>query len=778
MGDMPGSADSPLYLLDAASRLERRLLTAWVREQRGDSFRPDEMIDLPASRRGRSAALGPALEIALSREDDPELTPLRIAWIPPLRDGERAARLSDLLRLGDPRDPTRLRQLWIHRRDPDRARVVQGEPARLSALRTRWRKAGGVDTAGLADFVARQAALALERSERQLRGARYKVPRFVREEILQRPDFRAGLVVLSRADGRSVDVLAREAGKILREMSATHSRFVIDLAAHLIRRLYRRGYGRLIYDEAEIANVARIAQRDPVVFLPTHKSNLDHLVLQYALHEYGLPPNHTAGGINMNFFPIGQLVRRSGVFFIRRTFKDDELYKHVLRSYIDYLIEKRFPLEWYIEGGRSRSGKLLPPRFGMLAYVADAFRRARSDDVVLIPVSIAYDQIIDVGSYSREQRGGAKTRESFGWFIGLLRSIGSGYGDIHIRFGDALSLRETLGEPDRDAAPNPDERSLELQKIAFEVAVRINRATPFTPTSVITLAMLGVGDRALSVAEVRGAMHNLLRYIELRNLPTTFEIDSLREDDGVRSALDALVETDVVARYDEGDEPIYQIGDDQELTAAYYRNCVVHFFVAGAIVELALLQAARPEAVDPTGEFWEEAMRLRDLLKFEFFFPEKAIFLDELREELDFQDEKWEERLAKGGESVQQLVQRLRPFCAHRVLRPFLEAYQLVADHLARQPTDREIDEEGFVTACLGLGEQYRLQRRIHSAESISKVLFQSALELARNRELLETGGAELSERRRAFADEIRDAVRRVETIAAFGAARRSGWPG
>ena len=101
-------------------------------------------------------------------------------------------------------------------------------------------------------------------------------------------------------------------------------------------------------------------------------------MLQYALHERGLPPNHTAGGINMNFFPIGPLVRRSGVFFIRRSFKDNPIYKFVLRQYIDYLIEKRFSLEWYVEGGRSRSGKLLPPRFGLLAYVVDAWRRGRA----------------------------------------------------------------------------------------------------------------------------------------------------------------------------------------------------------------------------------------------------------------------------------------------------------------------------------------------------------------------------------------------------------------
>src|SRR4030095_1527569 len=100
--------------------------------------------------------------------------------------------------------------------------------------------------------------------------------------------------------------------------------------------------------------------------------------------------------------------------FIRRSFKDNEVYKFVLRQYIDYLIEKRFTLEWYIEGTRSRSGKLMPPRFGLLAYVVDAYRRAKSEDVILVPVSIVYDQIHDAVSYDAEERGGRKEKESFG----------------------------------------------------------------------------------------------------------------------------------------------------------------------------------------------------------------------------------------------------------------------------------------------------------------------------------------------------------------------------
>jgi glycerol-3-phosphate O-acyltransferase len=692
-------------------------------------------------------------------------------------DGEREVRLSDLLRLGDPRDPGRLREHWIVRMRSERCWIVAGEPAPASELRERWRAACGADAAqtlGFADFVVRQAQLALERAERQVRGARYKVPRFVHEDILSRPAFRGGLAMLANKLRRPERGVQRDAARYLREIAATHSPFVIDLVVQIWRAMYTRAYGRLRYEPDAFDRMRTLAQRHPVVFLPSHKSNFDHAVLQYSLHEHGLPPNHTAGGINMNFFPIGPLVRRSGVFFIRRTFKDNEVYKFVLRHYVDYLVEKRFPLEWYIEGGRSRSGKLLPPRFGMLAYVVDAYRRGKSDDVLLLPVSIAYDQISDVGDYAAEQRGAAKERESFGWFLRLLRRLGQQYGDVHLRFAEPISLQKALGPQEVGADPNPDEVSLALQKLAFEVCFRINQATPITPVSLVTLALLGRGDRAQSLEEMGKSLRNLVAYVQRRRLPVS---DELAPDDpeSVRRTLDGLVASGVLQRYEEGPEPVWMIAPDQHLAAAYYRNTVAHFFVNGAIAELALLRASEDGVAERRREFWEEASRLRDLLKFEFFFAERELWRGELRQELALHDPQWEDRFEAGGAAIQELLPGLRPFHSHRILRPFLEAYQVVGDALERRDPSALLDEPAFQKDCLALGQQYVLQHRVRSAESVSQVLFGNALRLARNRGLLEPGGDELREARRGFAAEIRQVLRRVDAIEALVRARRAG---
>jgi len=774
-----------VFLLDASSRLERQLLLAWIARNAPPSDTPAayDVLEIPPTRRRpQKPRLKPRFEACVAAPDDPLLAPLRVVWQPEEVGGVRAVRLRDLATFGDPRDPGGLRERWILWRHPERCRIVAGEPAPLSELRERWRRAAGADfaqTTGLAEFVARQAALALERAERRLRGARYKVPRFVHEDILGRAAFRARLAALAAQLGRSEADVAREAASDLREIAATHSPYVIDLVAHLIRRLYTLGYGEALhYERTQLDQIAALAQRHPVVFLPSHKSNLDHLVLQYALHENGLPPNHTAGGINMNFFPVGPLVRRSGVFFIRRSFKDDLIYKTVLHHYIDYLIEKRFPLEWYVEGGRSRSGKLLPPRFGLLSYVVDAYRMGKSEDVFLIPVSIAYDQIQDVGDYVAEQRGAKKRKESFSWFVRVLRQLRRRYGEIYIRFGEPLSLAKALGPPEGSSSGNggkwSEEESLAVQKLAFEVSVRINRATPITPTSLVTLALLGSGDRALSVEETVESLRRLVGYVRRRALPTTCELE-LDTREGVQRALDVLVDSGVVACFSEGPEAVYAIGPDQHLTAAYYRNTVIHFFVNGAIAELALLRAAEEDVADPTAEFWDEAMRLRDLLKFEFFFAEKEEFRGELRQELALHDGEWESRLARGSSEILTLVERIRPFSAHRVLRPFLEAYRVVSDVLERQDPATPSDTNALLGQSLALGKQYRLQRRIQGTESVSRVLFETALRLARNRGLLESGTPGLGARRAAFAREIREAIRRVDGIAALAASRRAG---
>ena len=302
---------------------------------------------------------------------------------------------------------------------------------------------------------------------------------------------------------------------------------------------------------------------------------------------------------------------------------------------------------------------------------------------------------------------------------------------------------------------------------------RINRVTPITPTPLLTLALLGIGDRALTPAEIRSVLDPLLDYVAVRKLPQAGTVD-LTTPDGLRPALDALVTTKVVTRFTGGVEPVYGIGENQHLVAAYPRNRIIHFFVTRAITELVLLHLVRrpvghPGEGDLGARAWAEALRLRDLLKYEFFFAAKPEFAEELRAELAILDPDWE-RKSEDPSAIATGLAELPLLLGHRVLGSFLEAYMVVADRLTAHPP-RPVDEASFLEECIGVGRQYRLQQRIHSGESISKELFKNALSLAAGRGLLADPGAdpdaaaEIGRKREAFAAELREVVDHLDSL-------------
>lgn len=579
-------------------------------------------------------------------------------------------------------------------------------------------------------------------------------------EIVTTPSFTESLARLAAEQGRPGPEVMAEARTALGEMVAVQS----DLALGGIDRLARfalRAYD-IEVDTGALDSLRALNRRHGLVFLPSHKSYLDPFILRGALGRAGLPCNHILGGVNVSFWPMGPVLRRSGIVFIRRSIKDDAVYKLALRAYLGYLVERRYNLEWYLEGGRSRTGKLRPPRLGVLAYLVEAFRERGVDDVYLVPVSIAYDQLQEVAAMAAEEHGAEKKAESLGWMLRYIRSQGQKLGKAYVNVAEPISLRQVRTD-----------RKLATEKIAFEVLHRINRVTPVTPTSLLTLALLGLGDRALTPGEIRSVLDPLLEYVAVRKLPQAGMVD-LASPAGLQPALDALVSTKVVTRFTGGAEPVYGVGENQHLVAAYSRNRIIHFFVTRAITELVLLHLVRrpvghADEGDLGARAWAEALRLRDLLKYEFFFAAKPEFAEELRAELAILDPEWE-RKAGDPTAIATGLAELPLLLGHRILGSFLEAYMVVADRLAARPPGPVGDDE-FLDECLGVGKQYRLQQRIHSTESISKELFRSALALAAGRGLLDEPGddphrhADLARRRDAFAAELREVVDRIDSL-------------
>jgi glycerol-3-phosphate O-acyltransferase len=715
-----------------------------------------------------TASLGPAATDVpgevLDRGDDTVLVPVRVAWLPEERSGRRAARLADMMPGRDPYRPSERQQQRILARQPGRARVLVGEPATIGSLRQRWAEAtGGDDPDDFGAYVARRATLALDRAEYQLRGPRYKTPSLVKEEILASRRFRAGLARVRPGDPASLE----EAGKILDELAAGWSRRLIDVLPTVGRLIFQRGFDPQIdYDQTQVERLRAALARHPGIMLWSHRSNLDNLVLTAAMQEQGLPPAHVFAGINMAFGPMGALLRRAGVIFIRRSTSDDPLYKYVLREYVGYVLEKRFNLSWSIEGTRSRTGKMLPPRLGLLSYAADAYLQGRVDDILLLPVSITFDQLHEISEYADYARGAVKKPEGFGWLYGFVKAQGAHhYGKVYVRFGEPVSLSSFLGPPGGPVAVDPAARRLALQKTAFEVAWRINQGMPVTATATITTILLAMHGTGLTFDEIRLALADGLSYLSSRSIPQTASAQALSLAEPVRATLDALVAGGLVTFVGDGREPVWLIGPEHQLAATFYRNSAVHFLLDTALCELAVLRA-RDEPTDPVGVFWAEIAWLRDLLKFEFYFTEREEHRREISAEMSRHDPSWESRLRSGAADA--LLAEMRPLVSQVIVRPFVEAYRLVADVLATEDVSAGVDtlaDDAEVTRrALGLGHQYVAQRRLRSSESVSVLLFGTALQLARNRGLFDPG-PELAKKRTAFLTELRDLLRRIDRI-------------
>ena len=438
-----------LILASMTSPAEMELVTAWVAQQRADN--PGAKFDVlklpsPDAAPEELAALIGQFGSGPESKDDRSIVPVRVFWLP-APDRSRLAKVAGLLPARILINPTSVSNGASCVTLPAARGWWPGSRPRCpnsasSGATPRW----GQNERDFAQFVVRRAILAMERVEYRILGPQYKSPRLVKPEDV-------GLHAVSRRPAQDPGRNHDEAGKMLDELATGWSRVSVDLVS-VLGRLISRGFDPEIdYDEYQVAVMRAGLETHPAVLLFSHRSYIDGAVLPVAMQENRLPPVHVFAGINLSFGLMGPLLRRSGAIFIRRNIGEDPLYKYVLREYVGYMVEKRFNLSWSIEGTRSRTGKMLPPKLGLMAYVADAYLDGRSDDILLQPVSISFDQLHETAEYAAYARGGEKTPEGIGWLYTFIRAQGErNYGKIYVRFRCGLDAR-VPGYAARSAGP-------------------------------------------------------------------------------------------------------------------------------------------------------------------------------------------------------------------------------------------------------------------------------------------------------------------------------------
>jgi glycerol-3-phosphate O-acyltransferase len=426
--------------------------------------------------------------------------------------------------------------------------------------------------------------------------------------------------------GESIDALEKKADELLKGIAADVRYGWLRVLDVIIDKIWSRIYDGIVVDEAGLARVRSAARRGPVVLVPSHKSHVDYLVLSQVFFKDGLMPPHVAAGDNLNFPPIGAIFRRGGAFFIRRSFRGDKLYATVFAAYVRRLLKEGHAVEFFIEGGRSRTGKLLPPKMGMLSMCVDPVMEGAINDVSFVPVSISYEKIIEAKSYAQELQGGQKKKEDVGALLSTTKVLRSRYGRVYVDFDEPISLRAFAAargfelkskEKSDDGEESPASRPLVTQ-LGHRIVYGINEVTRVTPTSVAALVLLSRALRGMAEEELYQRADKLLGFLlELGarhsgSLEEGTRHAAIREAIG-RFAVDGLVQ--IVPSPEGG--TIFRVEDDGRRALDYYKNNILHFFVPYAIVSASVL--AGGESI-PEENVRQSARRLSRLLKFEFSF--------------------------------------------------------------------------------------------------------------------------------------------------------------
>ena len=445
----------------------------------------------------------------------------------------------------------------------DRERMVR-RAARL--LRTEFR-------------TEREAAIGPDLSHRRtLIDSMMREPR-VREAILREVDDKKTTLakVEARADG------------IGREIAADYSYLLVRFMEQLLGRLWNR-----IYDGVNLRGVERLqalAKDNTLVYVPCHRSHIDYLLLSYVVHKIGLTVPHIAAGANLNLPIVGGILRRGGAFFLRRSFKNDELYGEVFAAYVHEVHKRGFPMEYFVEGGRSRTGRLLSPKAGLISMTVQSYLREHTRPLLFIPVYIGYEKLMEGGSYTEELAGKAKRKESIFGLITAIRDVRrERYGAVGVSFARPIALGELL---DAEGAKDMDDwladkslRRRALTEVSRQIAERINGAVHLNPVAVVATALLATPKHAADAAQLASIVERLLHLVS----------ESHTAPEAVPTKLTGVEAIAYTARMGYLTRKSHPLGDvvlaepAAAVSLTYFRNNVLHCFALPGLLACLIVQ--------------------------------------------------------------------------------------------------------------------------------------------------------------------------------------------
>ena len=582
------------------------------------------------------------------------------------------------------------------------------------------------------------------------------------EKILKDKAFQKILAHIATEKGDSLAQVCNEAEGYLKELYTEHQPTANLVMMQAAEYILGRGYDKTIdVNPEEINQLAKLMRKHPIAFVMTHKSYVDLLVLALVLARHGLPIPYMFAGINLDLFGVGKFARQSGVIYIRRSFKDNPVYKATLRHFIASFLNKQAHFMWALEGTRSRTGKLVWPQMGILKYILEAEEDAKTP-VKYVPVSIVYDLIPDVAEMTQEGRGKTKKSEDLMWLVNYVKKMSGNLGRISLRIGEPVDTSEVHKAPipdDEDGNENengPLSKKASISHLAFDLVHRINQITPITTTSLICNSLLS--KFALTKRGVESDVADLMQLIESHNKDAL--VDRGKPiGESVQVALKLLTKSNVFLQQGDGINAKYTISRENYLPATYYANMAVHHLYHRAFIELALVKTAEMPVEERQFTFWEDIMSLRDVFKFEFFYSKKALFTNEIEADLSSIEADWYKHIFASDSNIESLLQSQKILVAPVLLFNYLEAYRVVAHGLQTWDTEQHLDEKSLLNFCLFLGEEMHWQGRIRRIEAVSKPFLTNGIRLVKNLDLMPSFD-------NPKIDEINDFIKKLDDIA------------
>ncbi|MEH8045155.1 glycerol-3-phosphate 1-O-acyltransferase PlsB [Gallibacterium anatis] len=384
----------------------------------------------------------------------------------------------------------------------------------------------------------------------------------------------------------------QEAEKILQEIASNFNYSSLRVADRFLRWLWNRLYQGINVEHAD--RVRKLAlEGHEIVYVPCHRSHIDYLLLSYVLYHQGLVPPHIAAGINLNFWPVGSIFRSWGAFFIRRTFKGNRLYSTIFREYLAELFHRGYSVEFFIEGGRSRTGRLLAPKTGMMSMTLQALQSGQQTrPISIVPVYIGYEHVLEVDTYAKELRGAAKEKENAGLVLRVikkLRNLGKGY----VNFAEPITLNNYLNQHYPDWRHNTDDKNRPewfneaVSRVSNQVMVNINRAAAVNAMNLTVSILLSSRQRALSKELLIEQIDSCLQL--LRN--TCYDDDIILPNENGETILQHVLNLDRVGILIEKDNfgEIVRLERNSAVLMTYYRNNIQHLFVLPSFIASLVL---------------------------------------------------------------------------------------------------------------------------------------------------------------------------------------------